>query len=116
MKIALILPIGRMDKFGYQYDDFTKIIIKNLVEFADHILVVSSSRYIKKELFENYNKIELISNEKTWFKLKDDEEIFSWKVLGNSVDLGCSILKEEGYDVAFQIHINQYIPKKKFPI
>ena len=89
MKIGVLLPIGRMDKFGYQYDDFTKIIIDNLSNFADFVLVLSSSRFIKKELFEKYTNIKVISNDKTWFKMVNGEEIFSWKVLADLLDFGC---------------------------
>lgn len=109
MKIGIILPIGRTDKYGYQYDDFTELILNSQEKFADHILVLSTSRYINKELFENHTKIELISNKNTWFKLMNGKEIF--KPSSSFIEYGIKKLIEEGIDVAIQIHINQYIPK-----
>ena len=56
MRIGLIVPVGRTDKYGYQYDNFTKLILDTHERFADYIVVVSSSIYINKELFEIIQK------------------------------------------------------------
>jgi hypothetical protein len=111
MKIGLIIPVGRTDKYGYQYKDFTNLILDTHEKFADHIVAVSSSRHINKELFKNHPKIELISNEKTWFKLINGEEIFSLEVLYNNLNLGKKLVQKEGCDVACVITINAYIPE-----
>jgi len=87
MKIGIILPVGRTDKYSYQYKNFNQIIISNLEKFADYLLAVSSSRYIVKEIFENHNKIELLSNKETWFKLINGSEVFSLKVLNDNMNL-----------------------------
>ncbi|KKK49134.1 hypothetical protein LCGC14_3138130, partial [marine sediment metagenome] len=61
MKLGLLVPVGRTDKFGYQYDNFTKLILSNHEKFADRVVIVASSRYVKNELFENRHKVEYIS-------------------------------------------------------
>ncbi len=110
MKIGVILPIGRMDKYGYQYNNITKLIIKRQLEFADHIIILSTSRFINKLLF-NHQKIELISNKKTWFNLVNGKEIYSTEISKKRTNFGIFKLREEGYDIAIIVHINQYIPK-----
>ncbi len=111
MKIGIILPVGRMDRYGYQYKEINKLIISNLVNFSDHIIVISSYRYADKDLFENYCNIEFISNERTWFKLVNGEEIFTMQILSDNSNLAYRKLQEEGLDVAILLSINQYIPK-----
>lgn len=111
MKIGVILPLGRMDKYGYQYDDLIKLIIDSHENFADQITAVSSSRHNKNELFENRDKINFISNENTWFRTVNGEEEFSFKVLVDMLNLALEKLREDGFDIALLIHINQYIPK-----
>lgn len=111
MKIGLIVPVGRTDKYGYQYNDFTNIIFNTHEKFADYIVVVSSSRYINKQLFNIHPKIELVSNERTWFKKINGEEVFSLNVLYNNLNLCKKLLQKEGCDVACPIAINTYIPE-----
>ena len=114
MKLGLLVPVGRTDKFGYQYDNFTKLILSNHEKFADRVVIVASSRYVKNELFENRPKVEYISNHKTWFKQENGEEIFSMSHSAKNMNYIRSILEEEGYDLALQIHINQFIPESSF--
>jgi len=114
MKIGLLIPIGRTDKYGYQYTKLTRMILENHSNFADHIIIVASSRYVNEELFEDLDNIKFISNEKTLFKQQNGEEIFSFKTLENNVNMGYELLKNRGYDVAIHIHINQYIPLLNF--
>jgi len=114
MKIGIILPVARTDKYGYQYNDFRDIIIENMQEFADGIIAISSSKFIDRTFFEKFHKLTLISDKNTWFNLKNDKEIFSFDVLNKNVNLALEILKNEKYDIAIEIHINQYIPKPSF--
>lgn len=87
LKIGLLVPIGRTDKYGYQYEELTKLIITNYLEFTDKILVISSSRFAERELFEVNPKIKFITNEDTWFQLENSNEIFSFQKLIDSVNL-----------------------------
>ena len=90
------------------------MILENHSNFADHIIIVASSRYVNDELFEDLDNIKFISNDKTLFKQQNGEEIFSFKTLENNVNLGYELLKNRAYDVAIHIHINQYIPLLSF--
>ena len=44
-----------MDMYGYQYEQFTKLLLESNLKFADHILALSSSRYVDKDLLDEYN-------------------------------------------------------------
>jgi len=109
MKIGLIVPIGNLKKYGYQYN--FEIILRNQVDFADEVVVVSSSRENSEKLFSKLKKIQFISTSKTWFETKKGHEIFSYEKLIENINLGLEILKRDGCQVAMQIHINQYIPQ-----
>lgn len=109
MRIGIIVPIGRIDKYGYQY--LNEIIFNNLANFADHVLVISSSRHTNQQVFENYENLEFISNNNSWFKLDNGEEQFSFEIIDKNNNYCKEKLHEEGYDVAILIHNNQYIPK-----
>ncbi len=111
MKIGIIVSVGRTDRYGYQYKDFVKIILNNLGNFADKLLIISTSRYANKKIFLNHYNIEFISNEKSWFKLVNGEEEFSLKILIDNLNFGLKKLQNEGYDICFDMAINQYIPK-----
>jgi hypothetical protein len=109
MKIGIILPIGDLNKFGYQY--ISDLIISNLEEFGDHIFAISTSRNNRKDFFSAFKKTSFVSNEETWFELVDGCEVFSFEKLIENINLGLSICKERNFDAAVQIHINQYIPE-----
>ncbi len=111
MKVGVLLPVPRMDKYGYQYNEFTKIILRSQTEFADQVLALSSSRYCNRELFDEFNKVRLISNNLTWFELVNGQEIFSIKKAVARMNFGLQKLKELGLNVAIIIHTNQYVPK-----
>ncbi len=108
MKIGIILPIGDLNKYGYQYN--SDLVIKNLENFADKLVIISSSPNNDAKLFQDNKKIIYISNDKTWFDKENDTEIFSYTKLLLNINLGLDILKKEGVDAVVQIHINQFIP------
>ena len=111
MKIGVITPVGRTDKFGYQYEDYNKLIIKNLAEFADRILVISTSKHNDPQLYENIDNLEYFSNKDTWFNSVNDNEEFSFAKIDDNVNFCRDKLIQEGYDVSILIHSNQFVPK-----
>lgn len=108
MKIGNILPIGRLDKYGYQY--FYKDIVKNHTSFFDEVVVVSNSKYCDPDFFNNQEKATLISSPKTWFTENHGQEAFSFTKIVENLNRGLAHLKKKGFDVAMSVHINQYIP------
>ena len=111
MNIGLILALGRTDKYGYQYNDITNVVLDAHEDFGDHIIAVASSKYVDKELFIKRKKIEFISTEKTRFQEINGSEIFSFKILNYNVNYAKDLLKEEGFDIAMVLDINQYVPE-----
>ncbi len=110
MKIGLIVPIGRTDKYGYQYDEYRNLFFESYQKLASRILVISSSRYAVEELFLKYFKVEFISNKESWFKLKNEKERFSLNVVYDNINFGLRKLRDEGFDVAIVSSITTYIP------
>ena len=111
MKIGVLLPIGRTDRYGYQYKEYNKLIINNLAKFSDCLMVISSSRYVNKDLFENHSNIEFISNKNTWFKLIDGDEVFEAEKISQNLNFCCKKFQKTGYNVVILLAINQYVPK-----
>lgn len=110
MKIGLIVPVGRTDKYGYQYDEYRNLFFESYQKLASRILVISSSRYAVEELFLKYSKVEFISNKESWFKLKKEKELFSLNVVYDNINFGLKKLRNEGFDVAIVSSITTYIP------
>lgn len=112
MKIGICTPVGRLDKFGYQYNSST--ILKNLQNFADEVLVVSTSDFNKHEDFNGFEKVSCISNPDTWFDVKDGEDIFSFNKLIENHVLAMDYFKKQNFDIFLSVHINQYIPQSSY--
>lgn len=113
MKIGVHTAIGRLDKYDYQYT--YDLVLDSLHSFADEILITSTSNLNQEKTFKEFPKVKLISNEKTWFEFKKSEEVFSFKKLIANHSLAFESLKERGFDVCVNIHINQYIPASSVP-
>lgn len=110
MKIGIYTPIGRLDKYGYQYHYET--ILDNFQNFANEVLLISTSRKNEAEKFKKFSKIKLISNKNTWFTEKNNQEIFSHDVLIKNDILAFDYFQKNNFDIFIHIHINQYIPEK----
>ena len=115
MKIAILCPIGPLDRFGYQYNHM--ITLQSFSEFADHIYLCSSTRtdaYIDKVL-ATFNNVTYISDERTWFE-EDEEgnEFFSVFDFERNNDVALESCLADGMDCALHIHINQYIERRGF--
>jgi SAM-dependent methyltransferase len=117
MKLALLSPIGPLDRYGYQ--NIYPVALESFSLLTERIYLVSSTRNnanvegIKKQ----FPKLTYISNEETWYKLDDDgNEIFDIFQLNTNLDIGVEQIKRDGMDAVFLIAINNYIPEKAIPL
>lgn len=113
MKIGIILPVGDLTTFGYFHH--ARTIVANHLAFADQVIVMSSSRNTNEKTFESNSHLRVLSNEKTWFPLHHEHELFGFAALNNNINAGRDVLRQAGADIAIEIHINQYIPKASVP-
>jgi len=111
MKIGIVLPVGRLDKYGYQY--FYQDVIENLYSFTNHLYILSVSKYNKmiEEVIKFYPNINFY-NHADYQLLSDenDNEVFDIKKLILRTNIGIQQCQEVGLDCCIIIHINQYIP------
>jgi len=112
MKIAIYCPLGPLDRFGYQYNN--KITVESYCSLADRVYLVSTSRssYGFDNLRGISDKVVLISDEQTWFKLDEQgQEVFDpWKPCRPNANIAISRARSDGMDCIINLHINQYIP------
>ena len=111
MKIAVVCPIGPLNRYGYEH--VATDCIASMADFADHVFLMQSARDkagVETVLRANGGRVTLVSDERTWFDAKDGKEQFdALKVMAN-VDLGAELA--EGYDVAICLMVNWYVPPK----
>jgi hypothetical protein len=119
MKIAAIVPIGPLDKWGYQY--IYQPCIESIVAFADKVYLVNSTRENNiwptckrlNALEDTYKKqIKVISNLSTLFSLDDNhKEYFESEQVAQNANKGLRMARIDGYDIGVYIDINQYVPE-----
>jgi hypothetical protein len=108
VKIAVVFPIGSIEKFGYQYQ--TKNILNILSDSFDKVIIASTTRETKKLPVEKEN-IELITDETLMFQLDNNKEIFSIYTLYNAEKKCMDVAKKQGFDFVVRMSINMYIDK-----
>ena len=112
MKLAIIVPVPDLTRFGY--GRIAAECIGSMARIADTVLLVGSTRYDGPayKLAAAQDGVRLISNEATCFSRtpEGDEWFDPYKVMENC-NLGMSLAKDAGYDVAACLMCNQYIPE-----
>ncbi len=111
-KVAILLPIGRLDRFGYQH--LYRLILQNHCEFADKVFLLASTRFVSPDLFREYRNAELVSLEVALPDLIDGREAMNLSKFSDGFDQCQLMIKNQGYDVCLNIHINQYVPRRAF--
>ena len=109
MKIAVVCPIGPLNRYGYEH--VATDCIASMVDFADHVFLMQSARDkagVEAVLRANGGRVTLVSDERTWF---NGERFDAQKVMDNA-DLGADLALAEGYDVAICLMVNWYVPPK----
>lgn len=114
MKIAVILPVGPLDRYGYQY--VYDLTIPTMCAFADQVYMISSTRNPTNvsDLLKAHPNLRYISDKRSWFE--GDREVFSNARYEENVNRMMRRCAKDGMDVAFQIHVNQYIPQSVRPL
>ena len=111
MKLAIIVPVPDLTKFGY--GRIAAECIGSMARIADVVHLVSSTRNddAADKIATAHDNVRLFSNEVRWFARtpEGDEWFDPYKVMENC-NLGMALAKEEGYDVAACLMCNQYIP------
>ena len=112
MKLAIIVPVPDLTRFGY--GRIAAECIGSMARIADKVCLASSTRNdaAAHEIASAYDNVRLISNESIWFARtpEGDEWFDPYKVMENC-NLGMSLAKDAGYDVAACLMCNQYIPE-----
>lgn len=111
MKIGIVCTIGNLEKFGYHH--ISDIVLQSFCSFADKVVLISSSQ--DAHVAVNSPKIQFVSSPQTWFDLGENgNELFNLYKLSANSNLGLDMLAENGFDIALNLSINQYIPETKF--
>jgi len=107
MKIAAIVPIGYLDRMGYQHVWYE--CVGSIASFADHVYLVSSVREPGATFAQS--NVTMISDEATWFaRTPEGAEWFdAYKVMEN-VNSAAHLAASEGYDVGVCLMVNNYVP------
>ena len=112
MKIAVLCPVGPLDRFGYQYNHMTTI--RSFSKFADRVYLYSSSRNRANidNVLAAFSNVTYISDERTWFSLDEQgNEFFRVADFERNNDVALTQAKADHMDAAVHVHINQYIEK-----
>lgn len=112
MKLAVVCPIGPLDRFGYQYTYATALESYSL--FADVIYLICSSRIGAQiaDVSERFPKAVLISDEQTWYSLDEfGQEVFDIYQWDRNLQTGLRQAQQEWMDAAVVVPINAYIPE-----
>ena len=102
MKIAIICPIGDLNRFGYQR--LARPCLKSWQAVGDLILIHSSRAEMPFKI-----KAEYIRDDKTLLPMIDGAERFDYRVVSNNANSGLQIARLAGYDVVTTICANWYV-------
>lgn len=111
MKIVVNIPVGPLDRMGYQYN--YAIAIESAARFADHVYVMSSTRddAVARAAVAPYANVSLISDANTWFELDaEGREYYRMARFEEALDYIEEVARAAGFDALLMIHINHYIP------
>lgn len=111
MNLAAIVPIGYLDRHGYQHT--YRECIGSICAGADHVYLVASTRdeyHTSRVIIDNAN-LSVISDERTWFaRTPDGAEWFNAYEVMENVNIGTGQAWQDGYDQAVCLMCNWYVP------
>jgi hypothetical protein len=110
MSIAIICPIGPLDRWGYQH--VYSPCVASMAAFADTIYMPQTTRNRAgvDELIMDYDNIVHVGNESTWFAEIDGNEHFDLFRLRDNINRAIERAREDGHQIALCVEVNQYIP------
>lgn len=113
IKIAAIVPIGHLDRHGYQHTYL--VCLDSIVEFADKVFLVQSTpnQANVREVTLRYppQRLELISQPITWFT----DDCYQLDKVIDNMDLGLDLARAEGYQAVIALDVNGYVPRRAMP-
>ena len=114
MKLAIVVPVPDLTRFGY--GRIAAECIGSMARIADRVYLVCSSRGhvggMDFALSDSMSNVHRVCDESTWFaRTPEGEEWFDpYKVMENC-NLGMEQARREDYDVVACLMCNQYIPE-----
>jgi hypothetical protein len=112
MRIAVVCPVGHLDRHGYQH--VYRDCVASMAAFAERVYLVQSVRGSAGtgELLAAHPNVRLISDERTWFARRPDgaEWFDAHKVLENA-NVGAAAARADGMDCAVCLFVNNYVPE-----
>lgn len=105
MKLAVVCPIGRLDRYGYQHVADTCMQTHRRVS-VDRFYM-STSRANAPDAEKG-----IVSDERTWFDLDEEgHERFDIGRLEMAANLGYRMARDAGFDVAVGLHVNNLVTR-----
>lgn len=102
MKIAIICPIGDVQRFGYWRS--AQPCLESWRALGDLFLIHSSRAALPFSISGEY-----IRDERTLMQIIDGREWFDHRLVASNANRGIALARAAGYDVAITICVNWYI-------
>jgi len=118
MGIAIVMPIGPLHKWGYQW--VCQECIASQAEFADHVYMVQSTedRTGVQEILDKFPNVSLISSPETWHhRPGETDEVLTTagrivRVAYQNRRIAQMMAWKDGHNIILGTHNNWYIPRK----
>ena len=102
--IAIVCPIGRLDRWGYQYH--APFCLRSMAAWADVVYLPVSCRDADLGSITDIPGLEIMNDEKTWFP----GDRFEWSTTVANYNLPFERARTEGHAVILQMSLTSYIP------
>jgi len=117
MGIAIVMPIGPLHKWGYQWT--CQECIASQAEFADHIYMVQSTQDATgvQEILDKFPNVSLISGPETWHhRPGETDEVLTTagrivRVAYQNRRIAQMAAWKDGHDIVLGTHNNWYLPR-----
>ena len=106
MRIAIICPIGDLNRFGYQR--VSQICLKSWSELGDLFLIHSSRSDLPDGISQNINA-RYIRDDQTLMNTINGREYFDYRVVANNTNIGIEAARQIGCDCVITICVNWYV-------
>ncbi len=108
VKLAMVVPIGPLDRLGYQY--VAQHCIKSMCNAADTVYLASTTRENEAGPYPGDGRATIISDVTTWFDLDEKAgEHFDAGLVMDAVNEGALQAQLGGCDAAVCIFVNNYV-------
>lgn len=105
MKIAVVCPIGNLNRFGYWRN--ARLCLESWLAVGD-LFLIESSRAVAPLAVPS----RVIQEESTLMTLDNGAEIFDYRIIAANANRGMGEARALGYDVAVTICVNWYVEQE----